>query len=311
MSRVAIVIPTYNNLPELRACLAALTQQTWTDFTAYVCVDGSTDGTWEYLEAHSPSFVVPLRHADGRNRGRNAVRNLVLPYLSEHQWLAFLDSDSLPLPDWLEQFMRASPSENEVLLGRILYFSEDNPNPWCEYLRWRESVRARVPLRSAHFITINALLPAHVFQELGGMDARIRRHGLGDVELGYRLQAAGLCFRYVPEARVWSRVQQTPLMALTRLYEMGQYNLPYLHDKHPASRGEVFGGKWLHDKSRRFLLRGLLHPAFAMAALRWLERLPAPMQRWVMRYLVLYAVARGFWRKKLHLPIPRREYPRP
>jgi glycosyltransferase involved in cell wall biosynthesis len=49
MAAVAVITPTYNNLPELRQCLKALSQQTYTDFVAYVCVDGSTDGTLEYL----------------------------------------------------------------------------------------------------------------------------------------------------------------------------------------------------------------------------------------------------------------------
>jgi len=311
VSRIAVVIPTYNNLPELRNCLAALSQQTYTDFTAYVCVDGSTDGTWEYLEQYSPAFVIPLRHPDGRNRGRNAARNLVLPYLSRHEWLAFLDSDSLPLPDWIEQFMRADPSPNEVLLGQILYLSRDNPNPWTEYLRWRESLRARRTLHSYHFMTGNALISAQAFSSMGGMDEKIRRHGLGDVEMGYRLWALGIRFRYVPEAKVWSALQYSPLDVLRRLYDMAQHNLPYLHQKHPHSRDEVFGGKWLYHPARKVLLRMILQPSLAQYLLRKLDKLPPFFQRRAMRYLVLYAVYRGFHRKRLGLPIPKPDRPLP
>ncbi|MEN3040266.1 MAG: glycosyltransferase family 2 protein [Bacteroidia bacterium] len=311
MSHVAIVIPTYNNLPELRLCLAALSQQTYRDFTAYVCVDGSTDETWAYLEAVRLPFVHPLRHPDGKNHGRNATRNLVLPYLSRHQWLAFLDSDSLPFPDWLESFLKAQPSSDEVLLGRILYFSEDNPNPWTQYLQWREEQRSKKPLRSAHFITINAFLSAQVFYDLGGMDPNMRRYGLGDVELGYRLEAAGMRFRYVPEAKVWSCIQRTLPVALTRLYDTGQHNLRYVHRKHPALRDELFGGKWLYQPWRRFILSIVLVPSIGRWLLRRVEGLPPYLQRWVVRYLVLYAVARGFWQKKLGLPTSQRERPRP
>ncbi|MCS6895862.1 MAG: glycosyltransferase [Bacteroidia bacterium] len=311
MSQVAIVIPTYNNLSELRLCIAALAQQTYRDFTAYICVDGSTDETWAYLEEIQLPFIHPLHHPDGKNRGRNAARNLVLPYLGRHQWLAFLDSDSLPLPDWLESFLKAQPASDEVLLGQILYFSHDNPNPWTEYLQWREEKRGQKALRSAHFITINAFLPAQVFRDLSGMDENMRRHGLGDVEMGYRLKAAGMRFRYIPEAKVWSCVQQTLPIALTRLYDMGQHNLPYLHRKHPPLREELFGGKWLYEPWRRFLLSFFLIPAVSRWLLRKTESLPLFLRRWSVRYLVMYAVARGFWRKKLSLPTSKRERPRP
>jgi glycosyltransferase involved in cell wall biosynthesis len=107
MAAVAVIIPTYNNLPELRQCLKALSQQTYTDFVAYVCVDGSTDGTLEYLSSQPYEFVKVLTHPDGRNHGRNAARNLALPYLHQHRWVAFLDSDSIPLPNWLEAFCAA------------------------------------------------------------------------------------------------------------------------------------------------------------------------------------------------------------
>lgn len=311
MTQVAIVIPTYNNLPELRACLAALAQQTFKDFTAYVCVDGSTDGTWEYLTTYKPPFVVPLRHTDGRNHGRNATRNLVLPYLANHEWLAFLDSDSLPLPEWLECLIAAQPTPQEALLGRILYFSEEEPNPWAAYLRWREEKRWQTPLSPPHFITINALIAASVFSEMGGMDAQMRRYGLGDVELGYRLRARGIRFRYVESARVWSLVQQRPIQALHRLYDMAQHNLLHVHEKHPQSRQELFGGKWLFQPIRRFVLKLILQPFVARWLLRRLERLPSFIQRWGMRYLVLYAIGRGLWRKRLGLLVTKAFSPVP
>lgn len=141
------------------------------------------------------------------------------------------------------------------------------------------------------------------------MDEQIRRHGLGDTELGYRLQAAGARFRYVPTARVWSTVQQTPYQALSRLYQMGRHNLPYLHQKHPDSRSALFGGRWLLDPWRKRLIRLLLRPFWAERLLMHLPQLPGTWQRWGMRYLVFYAVARGFWGKRLALPQPQRERP--
>ncbi|GIV23327.1 MAG: hypothetical protein KatS3mg025_0986 [Bacteroidia bacterium] len=311
MAAVAIVIPTYNNLPELRRCLQALGQQTFKDFMAYVCVDGSTDGTLAYLSTHAPAFVRVLTHPDGRNHGRNAARNLILPHLHQHRWLATLDSDSVPLPTWMESFLAASPTEKEILLGQMLYFSEDNPNPWQLYLAWREKKRAKGPVGFQHFSTGNTLIPAQAFVAMGGMDPQIRRHGLGDVELGWRLAEAGYTFRYVAEARVWSAVQPTPVQALVRAYEMGRHNLPYLHRKHPGTQGVLFGGKWLTHRGRRLLLWPFIQPAWARLTLRLLPRLSPWGRKRAMRYLLFYAVARGYWGRRLGLPLPERLSPRP
>ena len=45
-----IIIATYNNLEELTKCLKSFEKQTYKEFNVFVCVDGSTDGTLNYLE---------------------------------------------------------------------------------------------------------------------------------------------------------------------------------------------------------------------------------------------------------------------
>lgn len=309
MSAVAVIIPTYNNLPELRRCLQALAQQTFTDFTAYVCVDGSTDGTKEYLAAYAPHFVRMLTHPDSKNHGRNAARNLALPYLPNHRWVAFLDSDSVPLPNWLEQFLAASPQPTEVLLGRILYYAEYQPHPWVRYMQWREKQRSQGVPTYKHFITINAFLAVESLLRLEGMDPTIWRHGLGDVELGYRLSQAGHTFRYVPSARVWSAIQQEPDAILARLYAMARHNLPYLHRKHPETKPHLFGGAWLLHPWRKQLLWPFLQPFWAKRVLTMLDRAPTWLQQRLLRYLVFYAVARGFWGLQLGLPLTNSKRP--
>ena len=299
MAAVAVITPTYNNLPELRQCLKALSQQTYTDFVAYVCVDGSTDGTLEYLSSQPYEFVKVLTHPDGRNHGRNAARNLALPYLHQHRWVAFLDSDSIPLPNWLEAFC-TSAKENEVLIGKILYYAPFGPNPWHSYRLWRSNTHRKTKERITfkHFCTISAFLSAAVFQQVGGFDPAIRRHGLGDVELGWRLQNMGLRFRLIAEAKVWSASQHTPAQALLRYYEMGRINLPYFYQKHPESQQYLFGGRWLTSPFHSFLAKAMyfvVRPTWVYALL---GLVPEWLQVRLLHYLVLYAIMRGYGRKR-------------
>jgi glycosyltransferase involved in cell wall biosynthesis len=173
MTSVAVIIPTYNNLPELRLCLKALSQQSYKDFVAYVCVDGSTDGTLEYLRCQPYEFVKVLTHPDGRNHGRNAARNLALPYLHQHRWVAFLDSDSIPLPNWLEAFCAAYQSEEEVLLGN---YSFTPPSVQTCGIRIQKLWRSKIHIqraKKANFRALllnNSFLSAEVFRHLGGFD---------------------------------------------------------------------------------------------------------------------------------------------
>ena len=101
---VSVIIPTYNRADLVQQAVASVKAQTYRDFEIVVVDDGGTDGTYETLAAGRELRV--LRHP-GR-RGVAAARNLGAA-AARGEWLAFLDSDDLWLPDklarqilWLE-----------------------------------------------------------------------------------------------------------------------------------------------------------------------------------------------------------------
>jgi glycosyltransferase involved in cell wall biosynthesis len=90
--QVDVVIPTFQNADQLRRCLDSLAGQVGR-LMAFVCVDGSTDGTLEFLR--SVTYPFPLRvleHDDRRNHGRSATRNLARWHVTA-PYILFLDSD--------------------------------------------------------------------------------------------------------------------------------------------------------------------------------------------------------------------------
>ena len=93
---VSVIIPTYNRADLVQEALASVKAQTFRDFEIVVVDDGGTDGTCEVLSAWRETRV--LRHP-GR-RGVSAARNTGIT-AARGQWLAFLDSDDLWLPDKL------------------------------------------------------------------------------------------------------------------------------------------------------------------------------------------------------------------
>lgn len=105
-SDVSVVIPTFNRLEMLREAVESVLDQTLPPRQLIVVDDGSTDGTWDWLS--SQKGLVPLKQ---ENKGPAAARNFGAK-LAETEYLAFLDSDDLWLPQKLEfqiEFMEQSP----------------------------------------------------------------------------------------------------------------------------------------------------------------------------------------------------------
>ena len=93
---VSVVIPTYNRLPYLREAVDSVLNQTWPALEILIVDDGSTDGTEEAL----PTFGGPVRYFRQKNSGPATARNRGIRE-AKGDWIAFLDSDDLWLPDKL------------------------------------------------------------------------------------------------------------------------------------------------------------------------------------------------------------------
>lgn len=106
MSRISVVIPTYNRALLLREAIDSALRQTWTDLEIIVVDDGSTDSTPEVARAYADKIVYQRQ----RNRGVNAARNAAID-LATGEFIALLDSDDV----WLSHAMSLLCS----LLGRF------------------------------------------------------------------------------------------------------------------------------------------------------------------------------------------------
>jgi glycosyltransferase involved in cell wall biosynthesis len=108
---VSVIIPTYNRADLVRQALASVKAQTFRDFEIVVVDDGGADGTYEVLSAESELRL--LRHP--RCQGVAAARNTGVA-AARGEWLAFLDSDDLWLPDKLARQMSWLEGQPELLI---------------------------------------------------------------------------------------------------------------------------------------------------------------------------------------------------
>jgi glycosyltransferase involved in cell wall biosynthesis len=106
---VSVVIPTYNRARQVQAALRSVLAQTYPEFEAIVVDDGSTDGTGEALQ----QYINPqggngkqIRYFFQPHQGQSAARNKGIAE-ARGDWIAFLDSDDVWLPEKLEWQVRA------------------------------------------------------------------------------------------------------------------------------------------------------------------------------------------------------------
>lgn len=232
---VAVILPTYNNLDSLKLCLSSLEAQTFSDFTAYVCIDGSTDGTIEYLESAKFSFQFKvLEHADKKNKGRQATRNLALR-ITKESFILFLDSDVQVNPNWIEEHINEL-EKHPITIGRVHYTNYENP--WVDYYNSRgyNSTRLKQHVNSRFYISTNSGFRKEVFEDVGVMDESIKVYG-GDAEFALRLTHFGYTkVSYLPNAVSFGTESKTVKEAMNQYEQFSRYLLQNLIKQYPNNQ---------------------------------------------------------------------------
>lgn len=106
---ISVVIPTYNRAHQVQAALKSVLAQTYPEFEAIIVDDGSTDGTGEALRQFISQELGngrQIRYFFQPNQGQSAARNKGIDE-AHGEWVAFLDSDDVWLPEKLEWQVRA------------------------------------------------------------------------------------------------------------------------------------------------------------------------------------------------------------
>jgi len=102
MSRVSIITPAYNAAPYLAETVKSVQSQTYQDWEMIIVDDCSKDDTYEVAKrfAEEDSRIKVMRNS--KNSGVAVTRNNALEVASG-EYIAFLDSDDIWLPEKLEK----------------------------------------------------------------------------------------------------------------------------------------------------------------------------------------------------------------
>jgi glycosyltransferase involved in cell wall biosynthesis len=117
---VSICIPTYNRKDYLKETLDSILVQTYKDYEIVIVDDGSNDGTEDMLK----QLGFPVTYHWQENGGDAAARNKLIE-LARGQYISFIDSDDLLLPDAIEKLVRIMQTEDEDVIAYGSYLRID------------------------------------------------------------------------------------------------------------------------------------------------------------------------------------------
>jgi len=184
---ISVIIPVRNGGRELERCLEALRRSSYSDYECIVVDDGSTDGSAQ-AAARSGCRVIRLE----QSRGPAAARNLGARQ-AQGGILFFIDADVCVTPDSLGRVAAhfdADPSL-DALIGSY-DDSPDSPDFLSQYKNLMHCfVHQSASQTASTFWSGCGAVRRSVFLDYSGFSEDYRRPAIEDIELGYRLSAAG------------------------------------------------------------------------------------------------------------------------
>ncbi len=209
---VSIIIVSWNSAEYLPRCLDCLNAQTFRNFEVVIVDNGSTDCALDNLAERYPNFNFQIKQLD-RNHGF-AVANNIGARLARGLWLALLNPDAFPAPDWLAALTQAAAHFGEkcVLASRQIQaelpslLDGEGDVYQVSGLGWRHHYNFPVyeagkPFRVFSACGAAAFFPREDFLAVGGFDEDYFAYH-EDVDLGFRLRLRGLDCMLIPQAVV-------------------------------------------------------------------------------------------------------------
>ncbi len=166
MTRVSVIVPTYNRKDAVSETIETVFQQSYRDFELIIADDGSTDGTamhlFEHLQAQpeaieilarmGPTSIKPFSHAFccqgttvqyhyGVNRGLSTARNRAIR-AARGEYLCFLEPDDAWQSEHLATQMSFFEKRPEARVARVseLWIKDGRPRPIKDLGRDAESI---------------------------------------------------------------------------------------------------------------------------------------------------------------------------
>lgn len=207
---VTVIIVNWNSGELLQRCLDDLVQQKFVSTGILVIDNGSADGSTDLI-SQMPGVVVQELGANlGFAKGNNHAINQI-----DTEFIALLNPDAFPEPDWLQKLIAAAQAFPDVAafgsrqmvhegdglvdgLGDVYHFSGA---VWRRGYGRMLSAVDEIPADIFSPCAAAALYRTKAFNDVGGFDEDFFCY-TEDVDLGFRLRLAGYRSMFVPDSVV-------------------------------------------------------------------------------------------------------------
>lgn len=210
---ISIIIITWNSKRYLSTCLEHLLAQSLQDFEVIIIDNGSDDGALDDLQERYPSLELQV-HKLKENVGF-AVANNIGARLARGRWLALLNTDAFPAPDWLSSLIAATEKRPGFSSFSSRQISADNIHfldgagdvyhvsgfAWKRHLGYPSESYGGESGEVFSSCAAAAMYSREAFLEVGGFDEDLFSY-YEDVDLGFRLRLTGHPAFYVADAIV-------------------------------------------------------------------------------------------------------------
>jgi glycosyltransferase involved in cell wall biosynthesis len=162
---ISIIIPSYNSESTIGKCLGSLLIQSFQGDQEIIVIDSSSDRTPAIIRDNYPS--VRLFHFEHQTDPGTA-RNLGIGH-AKGDLIAFLDSDCVAAPDWLEKISAAHQSGYRVAGGAVCNGNKpDSSVAWAGYLaEFREFIPEQPRREVSHIPSCNISYRRTIFEKYG------------------------------------------------------------------------------------------------------------------------------------------------
>lgn len=214
---VEVIIINWNGKKFLKGCLDGLKRQTFQDFSIVLVDNGSIDGSVYYVQQNYPEVkIVDLE----RNTGFCKANNLAVRFVAS-KYVALLNNDAVPHPDWLNCLMKSMESNPDAgfAASKMLYY--ENPKTidraGDSYTRAGAGLLRGRGKRTDKYNKHEWIFGASAGAAIYRLDM-IKKTGLfdedffllyEDVDLSFRAQLQGYKCIYVPDAVVYHKASGT------------------------------------------------------------------------------------------------------
>ncbi len=184
--RLSIIVPFHRNLEHLRRCLSAIRAET-SGAEVIIAADGALDDCGALATAFDARVLRlpgPQGPAVARNRAAATARG---------ETLVFVDADVEVAPQSLTRLAEVLDGQPHIAAVVGAYDeSPTEPNFFSQYKNLAHSyIHQAADPRAQTFWAGFGAVRTEVFFSVGGFDERFERPSIEDIDLGYRLTAAG------------------------------------------------------------------------------------------------------------------------